>query len=271
MWSLHLRLHYTECVTVMYRTNDNGDVYLWFEEDRWQLFEPERFGWASPGGKTTPEMRRSLDQLQTLPGFTVVVEPGPSHVPGPRPNRSVPWQSWSPGAAPPAAAESKGGVSGTLAYSDRLTDALGLVAQRLPAAPERSPFVVHDFVGGRQFWITYTPEPLGPGGEGLVYVLDDGHAFKIGHTTGHVAVRVAGLQTGNPRLIQTVATVGPATDAVEAHLHTQFGAWSLRGEWFLRAEVAALVESSGGWEPFLRSHLPDGDWIVTQYPAADAT
>jgi hypothetical protein len=66
-------------------------------------------------------------------------------------------------------------------------------------------------------------------------------------------------------LIRTVATVSPATDAVEAHLHTQLGAWSLRGEWFRRSEVAALVDSSGGWEPFLRSHLPDGEWIVTLY------
>ena len=264
-----VRSNYNLCVTLLYKTNDNGDVFLQFVEGRWRPFEPERFGWASPGGKTSPEMRRSLDQLQTLPGFSVVVQPGPSLVPGPRPNRSVQWRSWAAGASPPAAAESKGGVGGTLAYSDRLTDALGLVAQRLPVDPGRSPFVVHDFVGGRQFWITYTPEPLGPGGEGVVYVLDDGHAFKIGHTTGHVAVRVAGLQTGNPRLIRTVATVGPATDAVEAHLHTQFGTLSLRGEWFRRSEVAALVDSAGGWEPFLRSHLPDGEWIVTLYRVDD--
>ncbi len=114
--------------------------------------------------------------------------------------------------------------------------------------------------------MTYTPEPLQPGGAGLVYGLDDGYAFKIGHTTGHVAARVAALQTGNPRLIRTLATVRPATDAVEAHLHTQLGV-SLRGEWFLRAEIAAQVESTGGWESFLLGHLPEGNWTISVYPA----
>ena len=114
--------------------------------------------------------------------------------------------------------------------------------------------------------MTYTPEPLQPCGAGLVYGLDDGYAFKIGHTTGHVAAHVAALQTGNPRLIRTLATVRPATDAVEAHLHTQLGV-SLRGEWFLGAEIAAQVESTGGWESFLLGHLPEGNWTISVYPA----
>ena len=54
---------------------------------------------------------------------------------------------------------------------------------------------------------------------------------------------------GNPRLPHTVATAGPATDAVEASPDTQPGAWSLRREWFRRSEVAPLVESSGSWDP----------------------
>ena len=51
-----------------------------------------------------------------------------------------------------------------------------------------------------------------------MYVLDDGEAFKIGYTNGYVAARVADLQTGNQRLIRTVAEVGSASPAVEKHL-----------------------------------------------------
>ncbi|CAB4588195.1 unannotated protein [freshwater metagenome] len=249
-----------------YRVNDAGDVCARLSGIEWEPFEPEQFGWASPGGRTTPDERRALDQLMALPSFEVVVAEGPRFVPGPRPARPVPWGSWKDGAAPPAAAESKGGVDGTLAYSDRLTDALGLVAQRLPVKPERSPFIVHDFVGGRRFEVSFRPPPLGPGGEGQVYVLDDGFAYKIGHTTGHVAARIAGLQTGNPRTIRAVATISPATDAVESHLHAAFGSWYLQGEWFRRGEIRAEVESAGGWEGFLLTHLPSGAWTITLYP-----
>jgi len=96
-----------------------------------------------------------------------------------------------------------------------------------------------------------------------VYVLDDGDAFKIGFTAGYVAVRVAGLQTGNPRLIRTVATVAPTTDAVEAHRHARLGAWNRRGEWFDRTGVVELVNAAGGWEPLLRALLDGGDWTIT--------
>ncbi len=51
-----------------------------------------------------------------------------------------------------------------------------------------------------------------------MYVLSDGEAFKIGYTDGYVAARVADLQTGNQRLIRTVAEVDSASPAVEKHL-----------------------------------------------------
>jgi hypothetical protein len=253
-------------VVADYRVNDAGDVYAVVDGSSETAFEPEQFGWAAPSGRTTPDERRTLDQVASLPGFEVRVETGPLFVPGPRPLRSVPWGAWSDGAAPPVAAESKGGQEGTLAYGDRLTDALGLVVQRLPVRPERSPFVVHDFVGGRRIEITFTPAPLEPGGGGQVYVLDDGHAYKIGHTTGQVAARIAGLQTGNPRVIRTVASIAPATDAVEAHLHTQFATWYLRGEWFRRDDITDAVTAAGGWRNFLALHLPPGDWRIEVQP-----
>ena len=257
----------------MYLTNDVGDVYARREDVDVLPVEPEAFGWAGPAGRNTPAVRRSLDQVQSLPGFSVTVEPERRFVPGPRPKRSVPWMTWEEGAAPPAAVLSKGGYqdagqepSGTLAYCDRLSDAFGLIARHLPGNPERSPFVVHDFVQGRRFTISYRPPPLQPGGEGTVYILDDGHAFKIGITHGHVAARVAGLQTGNPRLINPVVTVSPATQAVEAHLHAVFGRWSLRGEWFERRSLLDLAEAEGGWQALLYSSLPQGQWNISVLP-----
>jgi hypothetical protein len=89
-----------------------------------------------------------------------------------------------------------------------------------------------------------------------VYVLDDGDAFKIGHTNGYVAKRVKDLQTGNPRLIRTVAQVRSASEDVEAHLQTAFGEWNRQGEWFERAPLKELAAASGGWEELLRQRLP---------------
>jgi len=99
---------------------------------------------------------------------------------------------------------------GTLAYFDRLTDALGTVAKRLPAEPGRSPMVVYDFVQGRRIAITFTPT-LNPPGNGNVYVIDDGVAFKIGWTLGEPTNRIRGLQTGNSRPLTCVALISGVT------------------------------------------------------------
>lgn len=97
------------------------------------------------------------------------------------------------------------------------------MADRLPDSPERSPFIVHDLVGGRRITVQHQAPQSEPGGAGTVYVLDDGDAFKIGHTGGLVERRVNDLQTGNPRVIQTVAQVRSARLDIEAHLQGEFG------------------------------------------------
>jgi hypothetical protein len=138
-----------------YTTNDLGDiVFRRLDDGTTESFDPNEFGWSSWGRfKNQPENRRSLDEIETLPGFSVTVEPGRRFVPGPRPPGSQPWLLWKEGAAPPAAAESKGRAI----YTDRLTEALGRVAVRLAGAPERSPFIVHDFVRGHQITVVYQP------------------------------------------------------------------------------------------------------------------
>lgn len=257
----------TQSHPLSYVTNDVGDIYGRRRDDGTvEPFDPDGFGWC--GSKNRPKIHRSLDQVETLPGFSVTVEPGPQFVPGARPPRSRPWLGWKDGSAPPAAAASKGGVDGTMGFNDRLSDAMGHVAERLSRRPDRSPFIVHDFVGGRRFIVEYRPPPLEPGGPGTVYLLDDGDAFKIGFTNGYVAARVAALQTGNPRLIRTVAEVGSAGEGVEAHLHAEFGRWNRRGEWFERAPLEELAAEAGGWEELLRRRLPPpGDWDIIIYDA----
>jgi hypothetical protein len=96
-------------------------------------------------------------------------------------------------------------------------------------------------------------------------VLDDGDAFKIGHTTGPPALRVAGLQTGNPRVIRAVATIAGASPEVEAHLHRELAEWIRRGEWFEREPIENKVERAGGWAAFLRQHLPAAEWQIEVY------
>ena len=168
--------------------------------------------------------------------------------------------AWSDGAAPPACYESALGASG---HFSRFSEVLGYVAASLPANPDSSPYVVHDFVRGRRIEVVYEPPPVGPGGEGLVYVVDDGDALKLGHTTGAPAVRINGLQTGNPRLLRTVATVGPASPAVEGHLHRVLAAWWVRGEWYQREPILTGARVAGGWKRYLQSLLPPGDWTIT--------
>jgi hypothetical protein len=238
-----------------YVTNDLGDIYGRLREDGTVApFDPDEFGWVGPRNRS--EKRRSLDQIETLPAFSVKIESGPQFVPGSRPPRSRPWLQWNNGAAPPAAAESRSGSGGTLAYHDRLSDALGSVAEKLPGAPDRSPFIVHDFVGGHRFTVQYQPPPLESGGKGTVYVLDDGDGFKIGYTNRYVAERVKDLQTGNSRLIRTVAQVRSADPDVEWHLQTSFAEWNLQGEWFERAPLKELAADAGGWGELLRQRLP---------------
>jgi hypothetical protein len=248
-----------------YLTNEVGDIYAIAVDGEHKSFDPGGFGWSARGGKTTPDLRRSIEEIQVLPGFLVEELPGRSFVPGPKRGRAG-WLQWKDGAAPPAAAESKEGLDGTRAYSDRLTDALGIVAERLPGAPGRSPFMVYDFLRGRVFRITYTAQPVGPGGPGKVYVLDDGLSFKIGYTEDHVSRRVAALQTGNPRRIETVLVIRGVTYEVESHLHAEFGELQESGEWFWREGLMKLVAAAGGWPSLLRSRLGDGDWQIEMPP-----
>jgi hypothetical protein len=260
--------HLIESHTLPYVTNDLGDIYGRRRNDGTvEPFDPDEFGWRPGGRRAQTENPRSIDQIETLPGFSVTVESGTQLVPGPRPPRPQ-WLRWKNGAAPPVVSESKGGIDGTHGHNNRLTHALGHVAERLSSRPDRSPFIVHDLIGGRRITVHYQPPPLESGGPGTVYVLDDGHAFKIGYTNGYVAARVADLQTGNPRLIRTVAEVGSASQAVEDHLHTEFGEWSLRGEWFEREPLEELAAAAGGWEALLRRRLPPppGDWNIAVNP-----
>jgi len=243
--------------------NEAGDVYATVGSSGEAVaLDPASWGWHGPQAEDLPEWRRTTVDLASLPGFTVDVAPGPRFVPGPRPSRSVPWEGWDDGAAPPAAALSRAGENGTLAYFDRLTDALGRVARRLPSRPERGPFLVHDFVSGRIISISHTPPPPGPGGPGTVYLVTDGHGLKIGYTESTVAQRIAGLQTGNPRTIETVATIHGVGVAIEGALHAAFGEHLLTGEWFDLSALRARATDAGGWAALAEHELGPGDWRI---------
>ena len=112
---------------------------------------------------------------------------------------------------------------------------------------------IWDFVGARQFDVTYRRPSKPAAGTGTVYILDDGVAFKVGYTGGTVAVRVQGLQTGNPRRIMTVAEIANATEDTEAALHAALNDWNVSGEWFDRGPVVDQITAAGSVK----------DWLAT--------
>ncbi len=244
---------------IQYLTNALGDVYGRVIDGREERVNPDDWNW----GTGQPEKRRSLEEIEGLPYFTVNVEEGLSIPPGPKPKRPKPFFRSDAGAAPPARATSNGGASGK--YS-RLSDALGYAVWSLPRNPQSNPFRVDDLVAGRLIRIDYSPPPPQPEGKGLVYVIEDGLGVKIGYTVGPAASRVADLQTGNPRLISVIATISGASDIVELHLHNQFAKWNVRGEWFDRSNLLALAREEGGWNNLIHSRLHAGDWHITVFP-----
>lgn len=77
---------------------------------------------------------------------------------------------------------------------------------------------------------------------GVIYFLHDGtDAVKIGHTTqAAISKRIAGLQTGNPRRIELIASI-PAEKKTEHRLHGLLKEHRLIGEWYRRDEVISAV------------------------------
>jgi hypothetical protein len=253
-----------------YLTDDAGDVWAVRGAAGAPVeIDPAVWGWHGPQRDDAREWRRTTEELGALPGFEVTEAPARAFVPGPRPARSLVWETWPDGAAPPAATRSKDGIGGTLAYFDRLSDALGDVARALPLQPDRSPFLVHDFVGGRLIRVVYTPAAPAPGGPGSVYLVTDGDGIKIGYTTLPVAQRIAALQTGNPRTIRTLVTIHGAGLDVEATLHRAFGKHQGIGEWFQWPPLLDLALDAGGWEALLRGLLGGGDWRVDVHRSAN--
>lgn len=258
---------------MMYVTNDAGDIVSVQDGARQLPIDPKSFGWTPKTEQADPgEGRRPLDALLAIPGFSVTIVDLQAFVPGPRPKRSVPWMKWADGAAPPVALMSRGGMDGplkgngcTLTYYDRITEAVGNVARRLPAMPERSPMVIYDFVGGRRIAIDYAAPPVAPGGHGRVYIIDDGIGIKIGWTGGLVAKRMGDLQVGNSRSLVLIAVIEGASPEVEAQLQQAVAQHHLSGEWYSRGPLMIQAAEKRGILPWLESHLGEG-WDITVHP-----
>jgi hypothetical protein len=249
-----------------YLTNELGDIDRVDEGGVIKAFDPSLWNWYGPNRsqRDWASIRRRIDSLQGITGFDVAEREGDRYIPGPRTRQSV-WGRFAPGAAPPAAQRSLGG-EGTRKYFDRLSEAVGMTANDLVTSPERSPMIVYDFVGGREFTVKYTSPGPTAEGHGTVYVLEDGFGIKIGYTSGAVAKRVLDLQTGNSRKITQIADIFNATPEVEALLHRALNEWNVTGEWFARDRVIARAVAAGGFEPLLRELLGVEDWPIHIHP-----
>lgn len=247
-----------------YLTNDLGDIYARLVDGHEEPVNPDEWGWVVE----KPELRRSVEDVSALPGFTVEVvsDPNLRRDPGPKPKRARGFFKSTDGSAPPAAAMSKAGAAdGAGAQYGRLSDALAWSVAALPRNPGSRPFHVLDLLRGQRIIVDYK-EVIAPGGSGAVYIVEDGIGVKVGHTTGSVALRIAALQTGNPRLISAIALVMNADLSVESHLHQEFAAWAMQGEWFDRSQLLAAARETNGWGALIRSRLPAADWVITVFP-----
>jgi hypothetical protein len=251
-------------MTTVYLTNELGDVDKVDEDGVIESFDPSVWGWQTHGGRHDfAEYRRSIDSLRGVTGFDIEESHGKRFVPGPRVRRAV-WGQFHDGAAPPAAQRSLGG-SGTIAYFDRLSEALGATGQLLPSNPGRSPMIVYDFVIGREFTIQYAAPAPTATGHGTVYLLEDGFGIKVGYTNGPVAKRVAELQIGNSRKITSIAEILDATPETEALLHSVLNEWNVTGEWFAREPVIVQAGVAGGFDAWLKKVL-GADWPMIIHP-----
>ncbi len=119
-----------------YITNELGDIYQVDIDGVRSPVDPS--SWVKEGGaQDHADSRRSIDSLRAMPGFVVEELPDVRCVPGPK-RRGLTWGRFEDGCAPPAAVQSKGST-GTLGYLNRLSEAVGHVALRLPVDPCRSP------------------------------------------------------------------------------------------------------------------------------------
>jgi hypothetical protein len=66
----------------------------------------------------------------------------------------------------------------------------------------------------------------------MVYFITDGSKIKIGYTDGPLIDRIRDLQTGNPRTIETLATIPSGSMATESAIHRNWQSDRIRGEWF---------------------------------------
>lgn len=84
--------------------------------------------------------------------------------------------------------------------------------------------------------------------------------IKIGYTGGNPHVRIAALQTGNPRPLRLLVAIhGEATD--EASMHARFAAFRVGGEWFAPAPellgfIDGLIAAHSGGQRFARPSDP---------------
>lgn len=81
----------------------------------------------------------------------------------------------------------------------------------------------------------------------MIYIITDGHSFKIGFTAGKLLDRLKSLQTGNPRPLSLVTSF-PGDRQDEAALHLRFSHLRLAGEWFaMTPEDLAGLRSFSEW------------------------
>lgn len=249
---------------VEFVTNALGDVHEIVEGDSGTKFDPSTWEWIDG----PVHARRSIDSLAALPGFSVEERSIPRFTPGPHRRSGGRWLEWKPGAGPPAAVESKidRPGEGTRGHYNRLSDAVGNVAERLPVQPERSPMGIYDFLRGRLFVVRYQAPPAQLEGTGTVYLVEDGVGIKVGFTYGTVAKRISELQTGNSRRITTIAEISGVSPEVESLLQKRLAEWNITGEWYDRGSLLMQVQEAKGVARWLKSMLERGTTVTVHHP-----
>ena len=96
----------------------------------------------------------------------------------------------------------------------------------------------------------------------IYFITQNNEYVKIGYTNDNPEMRLQNLQIGNPKPL-VLCKVIYGGKAKETTLHTRFGAYHERGEWYwLSREIKRYIDSQPEYGIDITKHIADHKGVV---------